>query len=92
MIDWYIDSPNALFSGGKYSALYHFCYAEFTAYYTIDNKPVHSSPKYQPDEFQDKLIEGNHEECGYPKHKVDEISNKNETLQSQKSSSIPCAK
>ena len=34
---------NALFSGGKYSALDNFCYSAFHAYYTINKKPDHSS-------------------------------------------------
>ena len=43
IIDRYIDRANALCSGGKYSALDHLCYAEFSAYYTINNKLDHSS-------------------------------------------------
>ena len=66
IIYWYIDRANALFSSGKYSALNHICYAEFSAYCTINNQLDHSS-EYQPDEFKNKLIEENHEECGYQK-------------------------
>ena len=51
-IDWHIDRPNVLFS------------SKLSAYYTIDNKSNHSS-EYHP-EFQDKLIQENYEECGYP--------------------------
>ena len=79
-IDQYIIRRNALFGESKYSALDHFCYTEFSAYYTINKKPDHSS-EYQPDEFQDKLIEENHEECDYhQKNQFDEISYKNEML------------
>ena len=59
-------AQNALFSGGKYSALDNFCYSAFHPYYTINKKPDHSS-WYQPNEFKDKLIEENHEEHSYPK-------------------------
>ena len=52
-------------SGGKYSALDNCCCAEFSAYYTADNKPGHSSED-QLDEIQDKSIAENHEERGYP--------------------------
>ena len=40
-IYWYIDRRNTFFSGGKCSALDTFCYAEFSAFYTFDNKPDH---------------------------------------------------
>lgn len=52
------------------------CYVEFSAYYTIDNKPDQLF-EYQPNEFQGKLIEENREECSYPKQikLVKQISN-----------------
>ena len=67
-MDCYIDRPNALFSGVKDSALDNFCYADISAYYNTfsNNKQDHSS-EYQSYKFQDKLIKGNHEKCGYPK-------------------------
>ena len=49
-IDWFIDKPNALISGGKYNHLNNFCNAELLAYYSINNKPDRSSD-YQADEF-----------------------------------------
>ena len=62
-IDWYIDRRNVLLSGEKCSALDDYCYAEFSAYYTMDNKPNHSC-EYQTHGFQNKLIEENLQECG----------------------------
>ena len=50
-IDQQIDRPDVLFSVGKYCALDRVSYAKFSAYYTINNKPDHSS-EYQPDEFR----------------------------------------
>ena len=65
-IDRYVEIPSATFCNGKYSALNYFCYAEFLAYYTLENK-LSNSCKYQPNELDDSLIEKNHEECSYPK-------------------------
>ena len=59
-----MDRPNRLFSSEKYGALDNFCYAEFSAHYSVE-KPDHSS-EYQPDVFQDKLIKEKHEKYGYP--------------------------
>ena len=61
-----IDRPNALLIGEYYRSLDNYCYAEFSAYYTINNKPDHSS-KYQSGKLQNKLIGKNHAECGHPK-------------------------
>ena len=67
-----IDRLNALCIGEYYGSLDNYCYAEFSAYYTINNKPDHSS-KCQSGKLQNKLIGKNHAECGLPK----QISNKN---------------
>ena len=67
-VERYIDRPDKLFLGGKYRILDDFCYAEFSAYYINDtNRLKDSDSEYQPDELQDKLIDNNHEENGYPK-------------------------
>ena len=65
-IDHYVERPNATFCSRKYSVLYYFCFAEFLAYYTLENKSSKTC-EYQPDELDDQLIENNHEECSYPK-------------------------
>ena len=61
-INCYIERPSATFNNRKYSALNHFCYIEFLALYTIENKSTKAF-KYHPDELDDDLIENNHEEC-----------------------------
>ena len=48
------------------SALNDFCYAEFLAYYTLENKSSNSC-EYQPDELDDSLIEKGLEESSFPK-------------------------
>ena len=40
-VDQYIDRPNALFNGEMYNALEDFSYAEFSAYYNINDQPDH---------------------------------------------------
>ena len=62
-----MDRPSASLCEGKYSVLDTFCYGEFSVFYTIDCKPNLSSCVYQPDEFQDKLVENNYDECDYLK-------------------------
>ena len=62
----YAERPSASFFNGKYSALNNFSYAEFLAYYTLENKSSNSC-EYQPDELDDSLIEKNHDEPSYPK-------------------------
>ena len=54
-----MEIPSATFCNGKYSVLNHFCFSEFLAYYTFENKSA-------PDEFDDNLIENNYEKCSYP--------------------------
>ena len=39
-----------------------FCYTEFLAYYTLENKPSKTG-EYQPHEWDANLIENNHEDC-----------------------------
>ena len=56
--------PNATFFNGKYSLLNKFCHAELLASYALEKKSSKAC-EYQPDEFDDNLIENNHEECSY---------------------------
>ena len=63
-IDRYMETPSATLCNGKYSVLNDFCYAEFLAYYTLENK-LNKTCEYQPDELHDNLIENNREECCY---------------------------
>ena len=65
-IDRNVKRPSATFCNRKYSALNDFCWAEFLAYYTFQNKSSNSC-EYHPDELDDRLIEKNHEESSYPK-------------------------
>ena len=57
-----MERPIATFCNGKHSILNDFCYAEFLAYYTHENKS-NKTCEYQPDELDDNLLENNHEEC-----------------------------
>ena len=61
-----IDRLNALLIGEYYRSLDNYCYAEFSACYSVNNKLDHSS-KYQSGKLQNKLIGKNHAECGHPK-------------------------
>ena len=65
-IDRYVERPSATFCSGKCSALNDFCYAEFLAYYTLENKSSNSC-EYQTNELDDSLVEKNHEESSYSK-------------------------
>ena len=65
-IDRYMERPSTVFCNGKYSVLNDFCYAEFLAYYTLENK-LNKTCEYQSDELHDYLIENNHEECSDPR-------------------------
>ena len=56
---------NILEDSAMENMLEDFCYAEFLAYYTPENKSSKTC-EYQPDELDDSLIENNHEECSYP--------------------------
>ena len=67
--------PNAIFCYGKYCVLDYFCFAEFLAYCTLENKSSKTC-EYQPDGLDDNLIENNHEECSYPKKNQIDISGK----------------
>ena len=66
-IDHYMERPSATFCNGKYSILDNFCYAEFLAYHTFENKPSNTG-EYQPDELHNNLTDNNHGECSYPKN------------------------
>ena len=61
-IDRYMERPSSRFCNRKYSVLNNFCYAEFLAHYTRENKSNRTC-EYQPDELDGNLIENNHEEC-----------------------------
>ena len=52
-----------------------FCFAEFLAYCTLENKSSKTC-EYQPDGLDDNLIENNHEEYSYPKKNQIDISRK----------------
>ena len=60
-----MERQSAAFCNEKYIILDDFCYANFLAYYTLENNSNKTS-EYQPDELDDNLIENNHEECPYP--------------------------
>ena len=61
--------PSATFRNRKYCVLNDFCYAEFLAYYTLENKLNKTCDELnQPDELDDNLTENNHEECSYLKN------------------------
>ena len=57
-----MERPNTPFCNGN-NVLNNFWYAEFLAHYI--NKS-NKTGEYQLDEFDDKLIENNYEECSYP--------------------------
>ena len=63
--DHYMERPSATFCNGKYNVSMNFCYSDFLAYYTLENNSSKTF-EYQPDEFDDNLIETNHEECSCP--------------------------
>ena len=50
--DRYVERPNATFCNGKYNVFDYFCFAEFLAYYTLENKSSKTC-EYQPDELDD---------------------------------------
>ena len=66
-IDCYMERRSATFRNGKHCVPNDFCYAEFLAHYTLENK-LNKTCEYQPDELDDNLIENNHEECSYLKN------------------------
>ena len=60
-----MQGPSTGFCNAKYSVLNNFCYGEFLTYYTVENKS-RKTCKYQPEDFDDNLIEINHKERSYP--------------------------
>ena len=58
-IDCYMERPSAAFYNRKYSVLNNFYYAEFLAYYPIENKSS-KTYEYQPDKLDNNLIENKH--------------------------------
>ena len=79
-IDRYVARPSVSFCDGKYSILDSFCFAEFTAYYSLIYKPkeTNESKEYQLDLLPDSLIEVNHEDLNYPK--IIKLMNSNERM------------
>ena len=61
-IDRYLARPSVSFCAGKYSILGSFCFAEFTAYYSLIYKPKETN------EADGSLMEVNHENLSYPKN------------------------
>ena len=53
-------TTNATLCNVNYIVLIDFCYGEFLAYYTLENKSSQIC-EYLPDELDDDLIENNHE-------------------------------
>ena len=70
-----MERPCATFCNGKDSILENFYYAEFLAYYTIENKSSKTC-EYYTDELNENVVKNNHEECPYhtspppPKKKI----------------------
>ena len=60
-IDWHMERPSATFCHRKYSISYNFCYAEFLAYFSLENNSSNTCD-YHPDKLDDNLIENNREE------------------------------
>ena len=56
-----MERPSATFCHRKYSISYNFCYAEFLAYFSLENNSSNTCD-YHPDELDDNLIENNREE------------------------------
>ena len=61
-----MEKPGEIFCNGRYSVLNYYCCAEFLAYYALENKSSKTC-EYQPDKFDDNLIENNHKQCSYRK-------------------------
>ena len=67
MLDRYVDRPNLVYVGGKYSILDKFCYAEFLAHYYLPSRQIDDEENdNQPDVLQDNVLEINHKACEYP--------------------------
>ena len=60
-----MDRPSATFYNRIHSTLGDFCYANFLAYYALENKSSKTG-EYQPDELVDNLIKNIHKDCFYP--------------------------
>ena len=61
-IDCYMGRPRATFYNVKNSFLNDFCYAEFLAFYTLENKS-NKTCENQPDELDHDMIESNYGSC-----------------------------
>ena len=83
-IDHYLARPSVSFCDEKSSILDSFCFAEFTAYYSLICKPreTNEGEEYQPDLSLDSLMEGNHQNLNYPK--IIKLVNSNEKMQCRK--------
>ena len=68
-IDRYVARQSVSFCDGKYRIFDSFCFAEFTAHYSLIYKPkeANEGEEYQADLLPDSLIEVNHENLNYPK-------------------------
>ena len=65
---WIVTLINQIHLLEKYSTLDDFCLVEFLAYYTLScESKEDTSSDYQPNVFEDKLIEYNHDDCIYPR-------------------------
>ena len=88
-IGLYLARPSVSYCDGKYSILDSFCFAEFTAYYSLIYKPkeTNEGEEYQPDLRPDSLMEVNCENLNYPKIiKLMDSNEKNAVLESLSSS------
>ena len=83
-IDHYLARSSVSFCDEKSSILDSFCFAEFTAYYSLIYKPrkTNEGEEYQPDLSLDSLMEGNHQHLNYPK--IIKFVNSNEKMQCRK--------
>ena len=83
-IDRYVARPSVSFCDGKYSILDSFCFAEFTAHYSLIYKPkeANEGEEYQADLLPDSLTEVNHENLNYPK--IIKLMSSNKRMQCRK--------
>ena len=69
MLDRYVDRPNETFLDGKFAVCDQLCYAQFCAYYRLDNNVDYEEliNDCQPIVLSDLIIEQNHENSVLPK-------------------------
>ena len=69
MVDRYIDRPNLTSSSGKFAVLDAFYFAEFSRYYYLPSNPKYNENDYQPEEFDDEIVEDiSNSDYLYPKN------------------------